>query len=483
MTSIFNPAPPPPQPSYGPVLLELAWRHLLGGRFGHFLKHRWMRWLSALLALGLTIAVAVGLAMNGSPVWGAVSLVGLTILSFILRRLAHGPLPEHARGAYASAVTFVAVTGITIAVMTLIVVVSVMDGFSADIQSALLRTTAEVMVTNFEEKMAPHAAEVLRRVPGVRHADPYVENDLLLKIEGVERPLPVKLRGETLESHRRTGGPEIVRGSWDALDTPGAVIIGAELARVYMIEVGDRIWLITSEGAITPMGVVPGMHEVEVAGVFKSGFYEVDQSLIITGIGSAQEILAMGEEVSGIDVSGDDPFKAPELADRILHTVGMPWIVLSWAQTRANLYEAMRTEKTAMFIIESLLILIASFNISSTLYMAVGKKTREIGLLRALGLPRLAVLALFSMEGLFIGLGGTLLGTILGVGFSLYLKWFPVHMPGGGSVYYIDTIPVELSVGLIAATVTFSIVVSLSASILPAWMAARLTPGKALRYE
>jgi lipoprotein-releasing system permease protein len=483
MTSIFNPTPAPPRPAYGPLLLELAWRHLLGGRFGHFLKHRWMRWLSALLALGISIAVAVLLAMRGSPVWGAVALVGLTVLSFILRRLMHGPLPEHARGAYASAVTFVAVTGITIAVMTLIVVVSVMDGFSADIQRALLRTTAEVMVTNFQEKMDPQAVEVLKRVPGVRFADPYVENDLLLKLEGVERPLPVKLRGETLASHKRPGGPDLVRGSWAALDTPGAVIIGFELSRVYMIQPGDKIWLVTSEGVITPMGVVPGMHEVEVAGVFKSGFYEVDQSMIITGLASAQEILAMDEEVTGIDVSGDDPFKAPELAERIRSSVGRPWLVLSWAETRANLYEAMRTEKTAMFIIESLLILIASFNISSTLYMAVGKKTREIGLLRALGLPRLAVLALFSMEGLFIGLSGTVMGTVLGVGFALYLKWFPVHMPGGGSVYYIDTIPVELSVGLIAATVAFSIVVSLAASILPAWMAARLTPGKALRYE
>lgn len=466
-----------------PLLLELAWRHLLGGRFSLFLKFRWRRWLTALAALGIAIFAAVRIALGGNPVWGAVALVVLGLVLGLLRRLIHGPLPEHARGAYTSAVTFIAILGITIAVMTLIVVISVMDGFSEDIQAALLRTTPEVTVTTFEDKINPVIIERILPIAGVRHADAYVENDMLMRLKELDRPFPIKLRGKTAEAHARPGGPDLLKGSWESLDTPGAVIIGVEFARVFFLEPGDKFWLITSEGAITPMGIVAGMREVEVAGVFKSGFYEVDEGMILTGLESAQEILGMEDVVSGIEVSGVDPYEAPALADRIRTEITMPLVVMSWAETRQNLYEAMKTEKIAMFVIESLLILIASFNISSTLFMAVGKKTREIGLLMALGMSRKKILALFSLEGFFIGMTGTFLGTLLGVGFALYLKVFKISMPGGGSVYYIDTIPVSLSWTLVWMTVGFSMIVSLGASIVPAIRASQLSPVKALKYE
>jgi lipoprotein-releasing system permease protein len=465
------------------LLPELALRHLLGGRIGHFIRHRRGRWFTGLLALVVTVVGGLRLAMTGSPVWGAIAFIVLALVTALLRRAFHGPLPDSARGAYATAVTFVAVLGIAIAVMTLIVVVSVMDGFSKNIQEALLKTTAEVTVTNFDGRLDPATAGLVRRIEGVRHADPYVESDLLVKFEGLERPMPVKLRGETVEAHSRPGGPELVAGSWQALAEEDRVVIGVEMARLYMLGLGDRIWLVSPAGAITPMGVMAGMRQVEVAGIFRSGFYEVDQSMVIIGLDSARDLLAMGDEVTGISVSGEDPFRAPELAERIRREAGMPWIVMSWAETRRNLYEAMRTEKVAMFIIESLLILIASFNISSTLYTAVARKTREIGLLMAMGLSRGAVLLLFSLEGFLIGATGTGAGALLGVGFALYLDHFPIAMPGGGSVYYIDSVPVDLSFALVGAAIIFSLVVSVLAAAVPAWRASRLLPARALRYE
>lgn len=465
------------------LLFEIAWRHLLGGRFSLFLRYRWRRWVSALVAFAADVAIAVQLAMRGYPVWGAVSLVGLGIVFGILRRFLHGPLPEHIRGAYASAVTFVAILGITIAVMTLIVVISVMDGFSQDIQQALLRTTPEITVTTFEGKIDPAVTERLLKIEGVTLADPFMEDDMLMRIEGIDRPFPIKLKGKTVAAHSRPGGPALQKGSWAALDTPGTVIVGAELARLYMLNPGDSLWMITSGGAITPMGIVAGMQEVEVVGVFKSGFYEVDQSMILSSLQTSQEIMGVENIVTGIEVRGGDPYQAPALSQKIEQEMAIPLVVMSWARTRQNLYEAMKTEKAAMFIIESLLILIASFNISSTLFMAVGKKTREIGLLLSLGMSRSQILALFSLEGLLIGVSGTTFGALLGVGFSLYLKHFKIQMPGGGSVYYIDTIPVSLSWGLVFAAVAFSIVVSLAASFLPAMRASQLSPSKALKYE
>lgn len=465
------------------MLLEIAWRHLLGGRFAVFFRYRWRRWLTALAACGLTIVAAIQLALRDHPVWGAISLVGLALFFAVVHRLIHGSLPEHTRGAYASAVTFVAVLGIAIAVMTLIVVVSVMDGFTLDIQQALLKTTAEVMVTTFEERLDPRVADRIRKVEGVRFADPYIENDMLMKIDGFDRPAPVKLRGHTIAAMLRPGGPDLKAGDWADLDKPDRVMIGAEMAHVYNLRPGDKFWLITSNGAVTTMGVVPVMEQVTIAGVFRTGFYEVDQSMIIAGMETARKILGMGQEVTGIDVSGDDPYDAPRLAARLRREIPMPLVILSWADTRRNLYEAMQTERIAMFIIESLLILIASFNISSTLFMAVGKKTREIGLLLALGMDRARILLLFALEGLLIGASGTAAGAILGLAFCLYIKAFKIQMPGGGEVYYIDSVPVAISPGLVIATVTCSLLISLGASIYPAVRAARLAPAQALKYE
>lgn len=465
------------------LLLELAWRHLLGGRFAVFVRLRWQRWLTALLAFAVTVSAGVWLAMSGSPFWGALAFVAVGLMLFVLRHLLHRPLPDQARGAYASAVTFIAITGIALAVMTLIVVISVMDGFSSNIQQALLKTTPEVTVSSFDEEIDARTPELLSKIPGVVHADPYVENDMLLKLDGLERPLPVRLRGETPERYLRPGGPELKAGEWRALDRPGMVIIGSELARVYMLQPGDSVWLISSHGAVTPMGVLPQMQQLEVAGIFRSGFYEVDQSMVITGIPTAQELCDLGDHITGVSVSGRDPFDAPQLAETIKENMLVPLQVMSWAETRRNLYEAMRTEKTAMFIIESLLILIGSFNISSTLFMAIGRKTREIGVLMALGMRRSAILALFALEGLFIGLTGTVLGAVTGVLFSLYLQTFPIHMPGGGRVYYIDTIPVQLSWSVVGITLFAALALSLAASIYPARLASRIVPAQALRYE
>ncbi len=465
------------------LLVELAGRHLLGGRFRSFLRARWRRWLTAVLGAVLTLATALVLAMRGSPVWGAVAFLGAGVLVAVAHRLLHGPLPDAARGAYASAVTFVAVAGIALAVMTFIVVVSVMDGFSRDIQRALLKVTPEVMVTAFDERLDPRVADAVRRVPGVVRVAPYIENDLLLKLDGIERPLPVKLRGASTESLGREGGPDLLAGAWTDLDSPGTVMVGSELARLYGLRPGSRAWLVTSSGTLTPMGLVPGLVEVTVAGVFKSGFYEVDQGMLFSGMETARDLFGLGDAVTGLEVAGVDPYAAPELAWRIQAEMIQPLIVMSWADTRRNLYTAMQTEKVAMFIIESLLILIASFNITSTLYMAIGRKTREIGLLVALGMSRARIVALFAMEGLAIGLAGTILGAVLGTGFCVYLEKFPVQMPGGGSVYYIATVPVHLSPSLVAITVAVAVTVSLGAALYPAWRASRLAPARALRVE
>lgn len=466
------------------LLYELAWRHLLGGRLKQFIGWRWKRWLSGLFVFILSGVAALYVASQGNPVWGVGAFMGTLVALFIVHRLVHGELPEKARGAYATAVTMIAVVGIALAVMTLIVVVSVMDGFSRDIQEALLKTTPEVTVTDFDESLDPALAEAIRRVPGVAYADPYIENDLLLKIDGYQRPVPIRLHAATEEHFLRPGGPDLIEGNWSDISAPDAVVLGEELAKVYFLGVGDKVWILSPQGTITPMGVVPSLREMEVVGLFRTGFYEVDQGMVITGLDTARDLLEMGEMVSGLNIKGEgDPFEAVELAEKIRKSMSAPLVVLSWAEKRRNLYQAMKTEKAAMFIVELLLILIASFNISSTIFMAVSRKTREIGILRCLGWKPGDVLRLFALEGILIGGIGTLTGATAGCLFALYLKYFPIEMPGGGSVYYIHSVPVHVSPSLIAITIIASMTLSLLASIYPARRAAALAPAKALRFE
>lgn len=436
-----------------------------------------------MLSFLATVCVSVILGLMGSPFWGASSFFAVGAVLFFLRRYIHKPLPDIARGAFSSAVSFIAIAGISLAVMTLIVVISVMDGFTADIQNAILKTTAQVTVTNSRENIDPRIAKLVSAVPGVIRVDPYIENNLLLKIDGVQRPVPVRLRGETLKHHVELPGPELLKGDWTSLESDNKIFIGEPLAENYFLEPGDHIWLITAEGAISPMGVLPGMEEFEIAGIFRTGFYEVDYGTVITGLETAGRVLSKEGNVSGFAVTGTDLFQAPELAERIRKEVDVPLRVMSWAEMRKNMYKAMKTERVAMFIIESLLILIASFNISSTLFMAISRKTREIGLLKALGMKENTILALFTLEGFLIGALGTVIGVLSGAGFSVYLKYFPIHLPGGGSVYYIDAIPVHISWSLIFITTIASLLLSLVAAYIPAREAAKLAPARALRVE
>ncbi|RMH55683.1 MAG: ABC transporter permease [Candidatus Hydrogenedentota bacterium] len=462
---------------------EIAVRHLFGGRFRDFVRWRRARWATFGLSVLLSAAVGIRLGAAGHPVYGILSGLGIFLVLLVLRARVHKPLPDSARGAYATIVSTVAVAGIAIGVMTLIVVVSVMDGFSADIRRALLKTTPEVVVTDFSSRLDPAFLERVRRVPGVKSAWPYIEENALAKIDGVEHPFPLKVRGIDPGKFRSGPAPELLQGNWGDLNSPDQALIGSEFAKTFLLRKGDAFWILTARGAVTSAGVVPRMRHLTVAGIFRTGFYEVDRSMIFTGVKTASTLFAMGRFISGIEVSGGDPMDAKRLADKIATSIPAPLLVLSWQEMRRNLYKAMRTERTAMFIIEAFLVLVASFNISSALFMAVGRKTREIGLLLAMGMSRMRILLLFGLEGLLLGGTGTFLGLFFGVAFCKYLEYFPVPMPGGGSVYYIDSVPVQMSPALVVATTTAALLMSLGASLYPARSASKLSPSRALRFE
>jgi lipoprotein-releasing system permease protein len=260
---------------------------------------------------------------------------------------------------------------------------------------------------------------------------------------------------------------------------PG-IILGKELAGKLGVFYGEKITVVSPFGVVGPLGMVPKMKRFEVVGIFDSGMYEYDSSLAYISLSAAQDFFGMGDKVTGLEIKVDDIFIADRVAQRIEQTLGFPYGARDWMKMNRNLFSALKLEKIMMFIILVLIILVASFNIVSTLTMIVVEKGREIAILKAMGANRRGVMRIFMIDGLVIGLLGTLIGLPLGYGVCQVLQNF-YSLPS--DIYYINHLPVKirpLDVSLVALS---ALLISFLATLYPSWQAAKLDPAEALRYE
>jgi lipoprotein-releasing system permease protein len=391
---------------------------------------------------------------------------------------------------FISIITFISIAGVAVGVMALIVVLAVMNGFEGEIHSRIIGINAHVILLKFgNEPITEYYAlsDRVEALPGVIAASPFTYNKGVLQGRAgsdgvVVRGIDIAREAEVTDILRNIDPPveslKTARG-----ETP-KIIVGDELAKRLQIGRGDTVAVSSPfDYTLTPMGLMPAVARFRVESLFSSGMFEYDQSLVYIDLREAQALFGMGDGVVGIAVKIDDPYNAPAAGSRIVSSVGgFPYRANNWIELNRNLFTWMKTEKKVMFWILSLIIMVAAFNIASTLIMVVMDKTKDIGIMKSMGATARSILRIFVFEGLVIGIVGTLVGSIGGYVLAKLLdKYQFVTLPG--DVYPIETLPVDMSGLDFALVAAAAIAISFAASFYPAWQAARLAPAEAIRRE
>ncbi|HPI52712.1 MAG TPA: lipoprotein-releasing ABC transporter permease subunit, partial [Smithellaceae bacterium] len=408
---------------------------------------------------------------------------------------------------FVSIITFISIFGIFLGVAALIIVLAVMNGFEEDLRSKILgiRSHIEVTADMSPMKNYPDVRREIDRIPGVVASTPFIYTEAMIRSQnGVTG---VIIRGMDTESAPRVINlgkirqgsvghldriPEAVRRKLPAADRELAgILIGREMARNLGIFLHDPITIISPAGGIaTPMGMVPRMKKFVVVGIYESGFYEYDSKLAFLSLTSCQDFLEMGDAVSGIDIVVRDIYKADVIARQIQNRLGFPFYAQNWMQMNKNLFSALKLEKRVMFIILSLIVLVAAFNIISALIMIVMEKNKDIAILKSMGATSANIMKIFIYQGLIVGVVGTFFGCIAGLAVALNLQKISLFVERvfnfkilPGDVYYLSELPSKVNYGDVAVIVAGTLVICFLSTIYPSWRASRLDPAEALRYE
>lgn len=404
------------------------------------------------------------------------------------------------KSTFISIITFISTAGVTLGVMALIVVLAVMTGFENDLKEKILGTNAHIVVIRSGAPMEdyPSVIEELKGFEGVQAATPFIYNQVMLS--SGKNVSGVVLRGIDVASDRQVTrlSSSVVEGNIDGLDpkmgpgsdtTPG-LMVGKELAKHLNLFLGDKVNVISPMGNITPLGMMPRMKPFRITGIFNTGMFEYDSTLAYVSLGQAQRFFDLGDTVTGIQLKVKDVYHTDELARSINRQMGANFYARDWMQMNKNILFALKTEKIVMFIILTLIVLVAAFGIASTLFMVVMEKTRDIAILKSMGATGASIMKIFVLEGLIIGVIGTFFGVVSGLLIALNLE--PIisviqKITGQNffskDIYYLDRFPslvVSSDVVLISVT---AVLISFLATLYPAWQASRMLPAEALRYE
>ncbi len=391
------------------------------------------------------------------------------------------------RSAFITAITAISVAGVAIGVLALITVIAVLNGFENEVIERIIGTNAHVIIRKADgfENYREVAAR-LKEMHAVEGIAPFVFTKAMVISRDATDGLLI--RGIDLEKESEvTEISSYVKPAhfrFDSGDTTiGKIVVGREAAFTLRVALGDTIVLAGGDlSASFPLSVVPIFHEFEVGGFFDSGMYEYDASYGFISLEDAQDFADLGTGVTGLSVKLQDMDDAPMVAQAMMVMLGPGYMVSDWIRLNRNLFTWMKMEKKVMFIILSLIIVVAAFGIASTLIMVVMQRVKDIGILRSLGATSGAVMRIFMLHGLIIGILGTAIGTAGGITLAQIVNRFKlIELPG--EVYFVDTVPVMLRLCDILAIDAVALLICFAATLYPAWQASRLIPVEAIRYE
>ena len=397
------------------------------------------------------------------------------------------------RNQFVSFISLISMLGIALGVAALIVVLSVMNGFQTELRARILGVVSHVQISGANGEMSDwlHVAEQAGKHHSVLAAAPFVQAQGMLSFGESVRGAMVRGVLPDYEDKVVDFRSHMKEGSFDSLQPDSFnIVMGSELARALGVFVGDKVTLIAPQGVVTPAGVVPRLKAFTVIGLFEVGHFEYDSGLALIRMEDAQRLYRMDDRVSGVRLKLDDLFKAPRVVRQLAQSLDTPAYLSDWTRSHANFFRAVQIEKNMMFIILSLIVAVAAFNIVSTLVMAVTDKQADIAILRTLGASPGSIMAVFMVQGALIGFIGLGLGVVGGVALALNIDVvvpFIERLLGtqflSKEVYYISNLPSELQWSDVTTITAVSFVLSLVATIYPSWRASRVNPAEALRYE
>lgn len=400
------------------------------------------------------------------------------------------------RNHFISFISLVSMLGIVIGVTALITVISVMNGFESELRTRILGMVSHATISAADDQTGmddwQKAIDLSGTDPRVLGAAPYAEREGLLQGQrGLTQPALLRGIDPAQEAGVSQLSEKMIRGDMASLG-PGDfnIVLGKELALWLNVDIGDTVTVYVPEFRTTPVGVLPQMKRFKVSGIFEVGLQEADLQLALINLGDAQKLLRLGDKVSGVRLKLTDMFDAWNVARDLGDRLGGYYRIRDWSRDHANFFRAIRMEKTVMFVILSLIIAVAAFNLVSSLVMLVTDKQADIAILRTLGMTPGTVMRIFMVQGTLIGVVGIAIGLVCGVLLTLNLS----HVVSGlesflgyelmpEDVYYISGVPSELHWGDVGLIAVIAFVFCLLATIYPAWRAARTDPAEALRYE